>query len=297
MELRHLKYFVVVAESGSFSAAADRLGLAQPPLGRQMRDLEVSLGVTLFDRSSRGVTLTVAGETLLLRARELLRDADAAREEARSAAGGGRGRIAIGFSDEFAYGLLPRVAATFLATHPAVQLSLEMDFSGPIADAVQEGRYDIGMIVAPAPSHLGALVVRPVDRLRLHVALPLRHPLAARDTLALRDIAGETLITSRFMPTSGYFVQLMGLMRATGINPRMLAGVYPAEMIGHLVGAGRGVAIVCPEALSPHRTDLALVPLSDEEGFLERCVVWRADPPNALSKQFVDAIAPGRSVR
>ena len=124
MELRHLRYFLMLAETLHFGRAASRLGIAQPPLSRQIRDLEEQVGATLFYRGTRGVSLTDAGVAFAQRAAQIVAAADEAVFEAREAGQGRTGRIVIGFVHSLAYSLLPRVLPGFRQKHPGIAVSL-----------------------------------------------------------------------------------------------------------------------------------------------------------------------------
>lgn len=290
MELRHLRYFLTVVDTGSLSAAAEQLGIAQPPLGRQIRDLESFMGATLFERSSRGMQLTAAGNAFLPRAQDILASIGEAVDEVRLTMNGNAGRLAIGYSDEFLHGLLPKASARFLNVYSDVRLELEMNYNADTAIAVREGRYDAGLIIAPAPSHLEGISVRLIDTVPLYVAIGRDHPLACRSRIGLRDLAGECIVTGCITPTSGYYIRLMQLLRSAGVQPEFYPNIHPTEMIGNFVSAGLGVALLSADAISPSRDDLVLLPLSDPEAVLDRCMVWRTDRANPLTTVFIDSV-------
>lgn len=290
MELRHIRYFLTVADTGSLSAAAERLRVAQPPLGRQIRDLERDIGANLFERSSRGMRLTAAGHAFLPRAQDILSSVGEAVNEVRLTVSGSAGRLAVGYSDEFMNGLLPRAVERFLADCGNVDLELEMNANADTAVAVRDGRYDAGLIIAPAPSHLDGISVQPIDTVPLCLAVARGHPLASRPMIALRDLAGERIVTGRIAPTSGYYIRLMQLFRRRGMQPEFHANIHPTEMICNLVSGGYGVALVSPDAVSPARNDLLLQPLSDLDAVLERCAVWRTEKANPLAAAFIKTL-------
>ncbi len=288
MELRHLRYFLAVAESGSLSSAAERLHVAQPPLGRQIRDLEHFVGSSLFLRSNKGMRLTEAGRAFLPKAQEIIASSDAAVEQARAMASGRSGRLIVGYSDEFSHGLMPAIATEFLSRHSDARLMLEMNYNADTAHAVADGRYDIGLIVAPPPSHLEGLTIRTLDKVPLHLAVAPQHRLATQDSAALSDLAGETILTARMAPTSGYYMRLMQLLRSQDVQVRLQDGIYPTEMIGHFIAAGHGVALVALDSLSAMRRDLVLLPLEGADCTLERCLVSRSATQNALAAPFIE---------
>src|SRR3954471_20944169 len=192
MELRHLRYFVAVAEELHFRRAAERLHVSQPPLSQQIRALERELGVTLFERNRRRVELTTAGEALLGEARGILAAVEHAVDLTQRVARGEAGALAIGFVGSAMYGRLPDVLREFHAARPAVQLRLRELPTGAALDALAEGRIDVG-VVRPAQVEAG-IAIDIVRREAVVVALPADHELAARRRLTLRELWGETFV-------------------------------------------------------------------------------------------------------
>src|SRR5918998_2662290 len=173
MELRHLRYFVAVAEELHFGRAAARLRIAQPPLSRQIRDLEREVGAALFERVARGVELTPAGRAFLPEARLTLAQAERAQRTAERAARGEIGRLRVGFVEAVSYsGILPDVLGFFRMHLPNIGLSLfEMDSSHQV-DAFRDGRIDLGILHSPPPDADRWLRVEPVYTDPLVAAIP-----------------------------------------------------------------------------------------------------------------------------
>src|SRR5215207_4822370 len=192
MELRHLRYFVAVAEELHFGRAAERLRIAQPPLSRQIRDLEREIGAPLFERVPRGVELTPAGSAFLPEARLTLAQAERAQRTAQRAARGETGRLRVGFVEAATYsGILPDVLGFFRMHLPDIGISLlEMD---PVeqAEAFRDGRIDLGMLHSPPADADRWLRVEPVYSDALVAALPNGHALAGRSRLTLGTLAAE----------------------------------------------------------------------------------------------------------
>ncbi|WP_235035387.1 LysR substrate-binding domain-containing protein, partial [Roseomonas sp. 18066] len=222
LELRHLRYFLAVAEELNYGRAAERLKIAQPGLSQQIRALEEIVGATLFDRSRRAVQLTLAGELLLGEARKTLAQAEAALTAARRAGRGEVGRIAIGYTASAAYtGVLTALVGSFRAAHPEVELQItEMEMQRQL-DAIAEDRLDIGFIRPPVALPLGVASL-PLLQEPVLLALPERHPLAAGDApVALAALAGESFITPRHGPSVSFHHHLLEAARAAGFPPRM----------------------------------------------------------------------------
>src|SRR5215207_3521737 len=195
MELRHLRYFVAVAEELHFGRAAERLRIAQPPLSRQIRDLEREIGSALFERGSRGVELTPAGLAFLPEARLTLAQAERAQRTAQRAARGETGRLRVGFVEAATFsGILPDVLGFFRMHLPDIGLSLfEMD-SLQQAEAFRDGRIDLGILHSPPADADRWLRAESVYSDPLVAALPHTHRLAGRARLALADLAGDSFV-------------------------------------------------------------------------------------------------------
>ena len=196
MELRHLRYFVAVAEELHFGRAARRLEMAQPPLSIQIQRLEKELGVKLLERTQRHVGLTAAGRVFLERARRVLEQAELAVHAAQRAGRGETGSLAVGFVGSATYGVLPEVLRLFRRRFPDVDLMLYEMGSTAQQRAVVEGRLHLGLIRTPR-DNAGldeALAQQVVQREPLVVALPKGHALTRLETLPLIQLAAEPFI-------------------------------------------------------------------------------------------------------
>jgi len=193
MELRHLRYFVAVAEERHFGRAAVRLHMAQPPLSTQIRHLETELGVALLTRTTRRVELTDAGRAYLARARELLAAVDDAGLEAQRIAAGLSGRLVIGCVGSATYTLLPGLARRLREDLPGVDVTFRGELLVPdLVEALLSGALDVALLRPPVDEP--GVVLRPLRRERVVVALPDVHPLAGRAELDVEDLRGQDLI-------------------------------------------------------------------------------------------------------
>jgi DNA-binding transcriptional LysR family regulator len=188
MDLRHLRYFVVVAEELNFCRAAERLRIAQPPLSVQIRHLEEELGVQLFYRVKRRITLSPTGEVLFSQARRLLREAEQIADQVREAASGKTGSLSIGFVGTAMYDILPGALRIFRSAFPKIQLNLEDIHSGHQIQALQRRKIDVGFTSPPVQDVF--LETEEVVRERLMVALPERHRFRERTEIALLRTRG-----------------------------------------------------------------------------------------------------------
>src|SRR5262245_57389187 len=222
MELRHLRYFVAVAEERHVTRAARRLGIQQPPRSQQIQALERELDVQLLHRRARGVELTEAGRALLADARAILAHVDHALAATRRTARGEQGRIAIGFTSSAPFHpLVPRVVRAFREAHPRVSLQMEEGGTPELLAAIANERLDAAFIRSDAaiPDELAveALLAEP-----MMLAVPQRHPLArARSPVALRALEGETFIVYRRGSGPGLYDAILTACRAAGFSPRI----------------------------------------------------------------------------
>lgn len=246
--LRHLRYFVAVAEEQHFGRAAERLHIAQPPLSQQIRRLEADLGVELFARTTRRVDLTAAGAAYLERAGAILRSVDDAAEEARRVAAGSVGHVSIGCVGSATYSLLPALARRLSDELPGIEFSFrgEMLVADQV-DALREGSIDLALLRPPVAD--GDLVVTALRSERLVVAVPADHDLASRRQVRVADLAGVDLIVHSAGRRSAMYDVVRRLFADAGLAPRIRHEVGETSTLVTLVAGGLGVAVV-PEPVS-----------------------------------------------
>jgi DNA-binding transcriptional LysR family regulator len=295
VELRHLRYFVAVAEELHFGRAAARLHLAQPPLSRQIRQLEVELGVPLFERSKRHVRLTDAGAVFLVEARAVLAAAEQAAQAARRAARGEVGQLTVGFIGAASYSVLPGIVQAFRARYPSVELVLhEMTTAEQLA-ALRDGQLGAGLVRPPVADPV--LAATTVLREPLVVALPAAHPLAAQRRVAVAALAGEPWVLFPRRLAADLYDQILALCEGAGFRPRLAQEAVQMQTVVRLVGAGVGVSLVPRSAESLHSAGVAYRPLRGAAAEVEMAVAWRRDEESALLRQFLDVArataAPG----
>lgn len=270
MELRHLRYFVVVAEEGHITRAAERLGMQQPPLSQQIRALEREVGEQLFLRKARGVALTNAGEALLGDARAILNQLDRAVETARRAARGEQGKLTVGFTSTSPFHpLVPQSSRKFREVCPMVALTVEECLSNELIERLLSDRIDVAFIrTAVAPD--GGLVVSPLDTEPMVVALPSGHSKVSQEEerpIKLSELANDTFILAG-PPGIGMYDSIIAACKASGFNPRVgnLGASSPeaprVTSTLSLVAAGLGVTCV-PTSLQQFKMDgIAYRPLA-----------------------------------
>ena len=249
MELRHLRYFVAIAEERSVTRAAARLHMQQPPLSQQLRDLEHELGFSLFDRSRKGVELTAAGAVFLEEARGLLARAQRAKDRAAHAAAGLDGALAIGFTSSAAMGrIAPEMIAAYRERYPRVRLSFGDGNAATLTQAILQSTLDIALVRSPV---LAASEIRSDKLLQepMLVALSSSHPLARNASrrprsLDLRTLATESFILVRRPGAPGMYADLVAACRSAGFVPHVAHEVESMLTNLLLVAAGVGVTVV-----------------------------------------------------
>jgi len=242
MELRHLRYFVAVAEEGSLTLAAEkRLHTAQPSLSRQIRDLEYEVGVQLMSRSVHGIELTAAGRAFLDHARLALTQADAAGEAARRAAQPAKPTFALGFLTGQEMDWLPETMRILQDELPNIEVSVSSQYSPDLAQALLRGKLDLAFMRPEA--HMPDLDYKVVVKEPLIVAMPSDHRLASHDTVALQEIAGEIFIgMSNTAPTLQVIID--EYLERSGMDLRPAHRVDNLAMAMSLIASTRGVALL-----------------------------------------------------
>lgn len=286
MELRHLRYFVAVAEELHFGRAARRLNMAQPPLSRQIQDLEAELGFALFDRSSRHVDLTEAGREFLSGARGVFETLELATSAARRASLGASGRVSVGYISSLAYSGITELLRAFRTDHADLQITLRELSGKEQLEALKEGRLDVGFVRGAVDDPL--LVAECVRREPLMVALPASHPLAAEARLELRQIAGEPYICCPRSRAPAYFDQVMRLCRDAGFTPRIVQEAPHVDIV-NLVAAGFGVSILPDSSRLAAVAGITFRPIVGAPQ-TELLMAWRAGEAGAAVHVFLDYV-------
>ncbi|HET9013640.1 MAG TPA: LysR substrate-binding domain-containing protein [Gemmatimonadaceae bacterium] len=291
MELRHLRYFVAVAEELNFGRAARRLHIAQPPLSRQIRDLEREVGTPLFERGARGVELTHAGRAFLPEVRLTLAQAERAQRTAQRAALGETGRLRVGFVEAATRsGILPDVLSFFRMHLPSIGLSLlEMD-SMQQADALRDGRIDIGIVGTVPLDAERWLRVESVFSEPLVLAVPHGHALAGRRRFALADLAAESFVLFPRYAAPTLYDEIVARCRAAGFSPRVTQEAAGWHTMVSLVSAGVGIAFV-PQSLSgPPQPAVAFRTVRDLALEHEMSALWRQGEKSPVRERFVTVL-------
>jgi DNA-binding transcriptional LysR family regulator len=291
VELRHVRYLIAVAEYLNFRKAAEQLHIAQPPLSRQIRQLEEDLDVVLFVRSKRRVELTKAGHAFLEEARKLVVQAGHAAEAARHAQKGESGIVRIGIASGLG-GVVGKVVFEHRKKMPTINIECKDVFSSHQNEAVHTSEIDIGFLRPP------------VDQVNLDcellfeeefvVILPKTHRLAKRRSLKLKDVADEPLIIFHRNFSSGLYDKILGLYSRQGFTPRLTRTHVEAHEEAGAIMVASGKAIFIGAGAIVNRTvsgiELASVRLEEPEAKIEVYVAWRKGEESAVILDFLDSV-------
>ncbi|OZI77920.1 LysR family transcriptional regulator [Bordetella genomosp. 12] len=244
MELRHLRYFVVTAQTQHFTRAAELLGMAQPPLSQQIRELEREIGTPLFDRVGRGVALSDAGRAFLPCAQDILARVAEAGDVARRAARGEVGVLRLGFTESASFNdTVTGAISRYQQAHPEVELRLEESQSENLVQGLAAGDLDAAF-VRPPFALSGAIRYLPLNEENLIAALPSGHPLASQKRLTLADLRHERFIDYSRKSGYGLSADIIAACRRQGFNPTLRQRAPQLSSAVNLVAAGIGVAVV-----------------------------------------------------
>lgn len=287
IELRHLRYFVAVVEQGTFRAASARLHVSQPPLTRQIHDLEDMVGARLLLRNSRGAEPTEAGRLFYEEARNLLSLVEPMARRARLAGEGRIGRIDIGVFGSAVLGAIPRIVQRFRETHPDVEMLLHSLDRAQQIKALRERRITVGFnrfFTEEADLEWEVIQTEP-----MYVVVPEQHPLASRPVLSLADIGQEPLILYPRTPRPGFIDQMLRLFSRRRISPRVAQEVDDLVTAMGLVASGLGLSLVSQSGLGLKVVGTVQVPLrKEDEASVELCVIHRRDDESPLLAAFLD---------
>jgi DNA-binding transcriptional LysR family regulator len=289
MELRHLRYFVTVAEELHFGRAAARLHVSQPPLSMQIKALEEELGTRLLSRTQRKVELTAAGEVFLKEAREILHHVEQAAGAARRAARGEAGELAVGFVTIADYNILPAALSALRQRSPGIALTLREATTDVQLRELAAERLDVGFVLPPVSDP--RLTLRPLLREPLVAALPQQHPLAAgRSKLPLARLKDAPFILFPRHMAPGLYDDIVSFCRQAGFSPRVEQEAIQMQTIVSLVSAGLGVALIPASMRNLGRTGVVYRALREPSPLTEIALAWRTGDERPALARFLEAV-------
>ncbi|MDR3457270.1 MAG: LysR substrate-binding domain-containing protein [Verrucomicrobiae bacterium] len=292
MELRHLRYFVAVAEEENVSKAALKLHVSQPGISRQMRDLEDEIGFPLFERSAKSVRLTAAGKVFLSGACEVLEQTEAVVKKARAAAGGTTGEINVGYAPSLTVQILPQVLRAFQEQFPQVRVALHDLSSEEMLMQLGTKRLQVALTVRPTGKMMRGLSFLELARYAMMVAVAPGHPLAKLKAITLQQVAPEPLIGLSRKDYPEYHVETRKLFAAVGRKPNFAEEHEGGTSIIAAVEAGRGIALVPSSQACIVGTRVKLLPLKPALPPILVGAVWLKENESELVKRFIAAASP-----
>ncbi|HJU99422.1 MAG TPA: LysR substrate-binding domain-containing protein [Burkholderiaceae bacterium] len=288
MELRHLRYFIAVAEELSFTRAAQRLHIGQPPLSQQIQALEAEVGARLLERSKRWVRLTEAGKLFLDDARRVLALSDQAMQTARRAQRGEAGELRIGFTFSTPFTpLFATVINRYRQRYPGVTLTLHEMATLPQIAALPARTLDLGFVRPPEVAVLDTVRMTTLRQDPLLLVLPAGHPLAQREVVAARELQGLPFVMYPPTAGTGIYHQIMRLCRTAGFEPQVAMEAGEVSSIIGLVAAGCGISILPGSFNSIRMEGVCYRALAEPEATTTLLLAQRKDETSPLVEAFV----------
>ncbi|MEI2579281.1 LysR family transcriptional regulator [Scytonema sp. PRP1] len=299
MELRHLRYFIAVAEELHFSRAASRLHIAQPPLSQQIQQLEAELGVELFHRKTkRQVQITEAGRVFLREAYQLLAHLEVAIQVTQRTGRGEIGQLRVGFISPVTYDLLPGILQKFRQQFPEVELVLQELTTAEQEQALRDcaertapkgnRRIHVGFVHLPLEDD--TLNWECIQQETLIVALAQTHPLAQQESIAVQSLANEQFILFPRYLGVGLYDKIMALCQQGNFTPKVGQEAIQMQTIIGLVSAGIGIAIVPSSLQNLQRTGVVYRAIAQQTPLIETAVVWRGEEEIPVLRKFLKVV-------
>ena len=295
MNINQLKYFIALAETESFSKAAEQFFISQTAITQQMRALEQSIGIKLIDRSTRPISLTPGGKIFFREAKAIVNHMDMAVMRSQEASTGLSGTLRIGYTKGYEQGLLPRLLREFRREYPNIFLTCFRNDTDLLAAGIASMEYDVIFTWDSTNIRLeDSLQTRLLERLPLYVALYSNHPLARRESLRREDLKGENLL---FMSPSGHGDSFgdafyIRLYQQAGYQPNILLKTGDYESIIMMVAAEEAISVIPEYCVGRLRNveNVTFLPLQGESETEEILAVWNQKNQNPVLQNFLDKL-------
>ncbi|MGC4109323.1 MAG: LysR family transcriptional regulator [Nocardioides sp.] len=286
LNIRQLRYFVAVAEELHFTRAAERLGMAQPPLSQQIKQLENDLNAVLFRRTRRSVQLTREGQMLLERARPLLAGVQDIEDLMQRAGRGEAGLLRVGYVASACFETIPAVVRAFRHRYPDIQLQLNELGSGPQVEQLLSNQIDVGLL--RPPTYTDELTFSPLFEEQMLILLPDTHRLAKRKRVRVADLADEPFIIHQRKLGIGLYDKIVALCQSAGFSPNVVQETGSSGTVLSLVAAEMGVGMVAASAAFLDRPGIVARPIPSTEALLEVGLSWRATDESPIVERFCE---------
>jgi DNA-binding transcriptional LysR family regulator len=289
MELRHLRYFIAVADELNFSRAAERLGITQPQLSQHIKALESRLDVQLLDRKQRPLQLTVAGQAFLEEARSTLATLEQAVRKIQRIHQGKVGSLSVGFTSSMANDILPDILRTFRQEYPNISLILREASSGFQIQALQDRQIDLAFVYqTPSMREIQNLEMSVLSQQTLVAVLPQHHPLTTQSTIALMDLKHEEFIMPLRPIVSGLSEQIYALCDQAGFVPKVAQeAIFMMTILG-LVAGEMGISILPSSVQKLQREGVTYRPIQEEAIANPLAIAWRQENSSPILRQFIN---------
>jgi DNA-binding transcriptional LysR family regulator len=293
MELRHIRYFLAVAAEGNFSRAAERVGIGQPPLSLQIRDLEREVGARLFHRIPQGATLTAAGKAFHDSVRNIPEQVDRATRMSRGAARGEVGALALGYVNSAALNpTFSTALGSYRRAYPEVALSLKDSHTTQLMKGLREGEFDV-VFVRPGEADSAGVKTRVLSAEPLMAVLPSAHPQANSLTLRLADLHAESFILNPREDTPSVFDATVAACRQAGFEPTLGPSVPQLVTVLHLVAAGLGVSLMAASLQALQVRGAIFKTLHDVSPITQLALAWRRSDTSPFLMNFLSSAFRG----
>jgi DNA-binding transcriptional LysR family regulator len=288
IELRHLRYFLAVAEELNFGRAAERLNITQPSLSRQIQSLEKELNILLFERNQRQIKLTAPGQILLAEVEQILIRFDQGIGVVKRASRGEIGQLTLGFQGSSVYDIIPISIKAFRDRFPEVEIIMQHMETSEQVIAIAENNLDIGFVIPPitnANLKMEILLQEP-----LVLALPENHPLAAQSEIAIAALANEPLILASRDRGCGLHEQIFGIYQQAGLSPNVVCAAREMQVMLGFVAAGIGIALLPSHVKNFQRTGVVYRILNPSAPIAGLGIAWKSNNPKPVLSVFLEIV-------
>ncbi|GER72467.1 acetoin biosynthesis transcriptional regulator AlsR [Weizmannia acidilactici] len=285
MELRHLHYFLTVAEELHFGKAAERLQMTQPPLSQQIRQLEEEIGVDLFIRSKRHVELTIPGKVFLREVKQVLEQLDQAVENTRRAGRGEFGNVVVGFVGSATYDILPAVVREFRLKYPKTAVSLHELSTPDQIKALHRKEIDVGLLHPPIHDLL--IETKVIQNGTAALSMPKNHPLAQKETIRIEDLADVPFVVVSRDIWPGLYDEFLSLFQDADFSPKIVQEATEYQMVVGLVTAGIGIGVLPRTAEKLFNLDIVYREIDGHPLNAVLSIAYRKDDQNPALANFL----------